>query len=66
MLMLHLGYESTAVVYGRSSLEVMDFGKTTDVWTRNYGLRVYGHSSSEVLTQVQGPIYSSYNSDHNL
>ena len=37
MLMLHLVYESTAVVYDRSSLEVMDFGKT-----RSYGLRMCG------------------------
>ena len=35
MLMLHFGYESTVVVYGRSSLKVMDFGKT-----RSYGLRM--------------------------
>ena len=59
MIMLNLGFESTAEVYGRSSLEVMDFGKT-----RSYGLRtcgpvttglestavVYGRSSLEVLT----------------
>ena len=32
MLILHFGYESMAVVYGPSSLEVLDFGKT-----RSYG-----------------------------
>ena len=37
ILMLHLGYESMAVVYGRISLEVMDFGKS-----QSYGLRMCG------------------------
>ena len=43
--MRHLGYESMAVVYGRSSLEVTDFGKT-----RSYNYLNYGRSRMEVLT----------------
>ena len=42
-------YESTAVVHDRSSLEVMDFGKTRTyrLWMcgpLTMGLRVYGRS----------------------
>ena len=62
--MLHLGYESTAVVYGRSSLKVMDFGKTCSYELRMWGLVTtgsestavdYGCSSLEVLTRGVKP-----------
>ena len=59
--MLHLGCESMAVVYGRSSLKVMDFGKTCSYGTRMWGPVTtgsestavdYGRSSLEVLTHL--------------
>ena len=40
-LCFYVGYESTAIVYDRSSLEVMDFGKT-----HSYGLRMYGPATT--------------------
>ena len=40
-LCFYVGYESMAIVYDRSSLEVMDFGKT-----HSYGLRMYGPATT--------------------
>ena len=37
MVMLHLGYESTALIHGRTNLEVLNFGQTC-----SYGLQMCG------------------------
>ena len=62
MLILHLGYESIAVVYGRSSLEVMDFGNTCI-----YVLRMCGPVTTAVVNKVLYKLrYCSINMKLNL